>query len=301
MSFYRLAAAAVVLAVSPLMAAPITLTGDFVRVTITDRGVFSNLFYDPTGTRTFGVNDYVAPGTPFEGFGVRTDTTGLSANTNSGPFNIAQVGSLSSTGGGAGGSVTWTGANSFFEISHLYSFGNTDQRIGIQTTFTALVDLTNVLISRAVDPDPDNFLHGTFDTVNRRGNATLGLSATDFVGSAGAVSGLPLGLLYQGAIPHNTGISTDCCSTIDPAFYLAGGNAGDASTADHGIGLAFNLGNFSSGQSTSWSYSYVMGTSFDRIDTGTPVIPEPSSVSLSALGLVALFYARRRRRRESQP
>lgn len=56
-------------------AAPVLLQSNFVRVNITDRGVFDSLRYDPTNTGTFpGDKDYVSPGIPFEGFEVRLTT-----------------------------------------------------------------------------------------------------------------------------------------------------------------------------------------------------------------------------------
>jgi hypothetical protein len=277
-------AAMMSVAAVPAFAAPITLVGDFVQTTITDKGVLNSLIYDQTGNAIFDpLTDYVAPGTPFEAFAINFNGVTY-ANSNSGGTAIS--GSTSAAGAN---SALWTGGNSLFTLSHLFFFDADDRRISIETTFAALVDsVSDVLFSRAVDPDPDSRKHFTSSTINNRGLDDQGIPTSDFVGSAGSVSGLPLGLYYNGAITHNTGISTICCSTIEPSFYLNGGNLGDNSVGDHGIGLGFNLGQLQQGDRLSWTYSYVMGDSFDQIDIPTPVnAPATALLMLSGLGLAA--------------
>ena len=66
------------------LAAPLTIEGDFVRAVVTDLGVLSSLRYDSAGSRNFPSNgDYVSPGIPFEGFGVRIGTGVNLRNANS--------------------------------------------------------------------------------------------------------------------------------------------------------------------------------------------------------------------------
>lgn len=297
MKLSKLALAIGGLAIASSAFANVTLTGDYVKTTITDRGVMNSLIYDPTGLGNFiATTDYVAPGIPFEGFGVRIGTSTNVANSNSGGQNIAQVGSLTSSAIITnGGSVTWNGTYSgLFEISHVFSFSDTDQRVNINTTFHALQGLADVRISRAVDPDPDNYPGGTAATNNQRGIVSPAVATTDFVGSIGQISGRPLGLYYTGAITHNSGIVASCCSVTDPDAYLAGGNMGDSSSGDNGIGLGFNLGDLLAGDSVSWSYAYVMGGSLGTIDIPGRV-PEPFSLALVGLGLAGMGLSRRRK------
>jgi hypothetical protein len=206
-----------------------------------------------------------------------------------------QISGVTSSSAAATHAAVWNGGNSLYSIEHLFFFNNGEQRVNIRTTITALIDLTNVRISRAVDPDPDVGTHGTFATNNQRGIAAT-VPMEDFVGSVGAVSGLPLGLFYSGPITHNTGIVTSCCNVTDPDVYLAGGNAGNNTTADHGIGIGFNLGDLMAGQSTTWTYAYVMGGSLGTIDIPTDPnpIPVPASIMLMLAGMAGLVRYRRK-------
>lgn len=279
-------------------AAPVLLQSTFVRVNITDRGVMSSLRYDPANTGTFpGDKDYVSPGIPFEGFEVRytSDTGGtvVRANSNSGGQNISGTTSLAS--GAFDYGALWTGTDGMFDITHLFFFNDGDERVNITTTITAKANMNDVRISRAVDPDPDNYPGGSASTENQRGIASQGVSTADFVGSLGSISGYPLGLFYSGAIGHNTGIVGACCSVTNADTYLAGGNQGDSSSGDHGIGMGFALGDMMQGDSISWSYAYVMGGSLDTIDIPGGEVPEPGTLLLAAAALGALGASRRRR------
>lgn len=280
-------------------AAPVLLESDFVRVNITDRGVLSSLRYDPLNTGNFPSNkDYVSPGIPFEGFEVRlrsgTGGTSVYANSNSGSATLSGTTTVAS--GAFEYGALWTGGNSLFSLTHLFFFNGTDERVNILTTLTALVNLEDVRVSRAVDPDPDNYPGGSSATNNQRGIAAQGISVNDFVGSLGAISGYPLGLYYSGPLAHNTGIVNYCCGVTHADTYLAGGELGNSSSGDHGLGIAFDLGDLVAGESMSWAYAYVMGESLESIDIpdDEPTsVPEPGTLALVALGLMVMSRTRR--------
>ncbi|QYU66068.1 hypothetical protein J4558_13765 [Leptolyngbya sp. 15MV] len=95
---FLLATAAVVGFAAAASAAPLTLTGNFVQVGVSDRGTLGSngstppgMRHDPTGAGNFtpgGIaNDYLTPGTPHEGFSINSTQTGYRENTNASSFN----------------------------------------------------------------------------------------------------------------------------------------------------------------------------------------------------------------------
>jgi hypothetical protein len=301
--------------------ANILLSGDFVQTQISNDGTLGEgrsdpgLVYDSTGTGTFDSNfDYVAPGTPFEAFGIRYDGSGSVLNNDNshsdGSVGASEDFALTSLIDISMASVydnhaVWTGSNSALSITHNFFFNDEDERINISTIITALTDITGLLFSRAVDPDPDSRAHSTSSTNNQRGidNNADGdavdpgdVAVENFVGSLGSVSGSPLGLFADTSFTQNTGISGSCCSTIDPLTYLSGGTLGDSSSGDHGIGIAFILGDLLVGESVSVDYAYVMGGSLATIDLPPPVVDAtaPSTIGLMLLSLGGLLAFRRK-------
>jgi len=299
-----------------VQAVPLTLTGDFVQVGISDRGSFGSngstapgIRHDPTGTGNFtpgGIaNDYLTPGTPHDGFGIRSASTGWIQNDNTG---ISGFGSASPTllaGAAAEGfahAATWSGSFAGGTITNSYFFNDGDERVLIKTTITATgteTGLTGLSFARSTDPDPDVNRFGDFATRNQRGNALF--SAEDFVGSAGAVSGLFLGFLNDSGntYVHNTRIDNSCCSNIDPAVVLTGGGPiypAAPSVADFGLNMAWLIGDLAAGASAEIRYFYVFGTNIDT-GGGDGRVPEPGTLALLGLGLGLASLAKRRLRR----
>lgn len=276
-------------------AAPVALVGDYVKAGVNDVGTLGSgyttspgILYDKTGTQNFGVNDYLTPGTPWEGFSVKSDQTGLQTNNNAGYSDISTVSGPTDTSSGSTNSATWSGQYSdYFTISHAYSFADNAERINISTVITATQDLTGVSFLRTLDPDPDVNTFGTYFTENNRGNLIAGLSEDDWVHALGLNTGLPIALYTTSSLEHNTGISS--AWSLDPEFYLAGNNDGDG---DYTIGLAFYLGSILKGESITLDYAYVMGKSLGTVDVGR--VPLPGAVWLFGSALVGLIGLRKR-------
>lgn len=308
--YLLLVSAAGAIAATPAMAAPLILTGNYMQVSISDYGTFGMnttsspaFIHDPSGTGTFDPNyDYIAPGVPHDGFSINSDQTGFRENANYSYSNLGFNSPSLLTGTGYDNAATWTGGNSYVEITNSYFFNNGDERILITSQITALSDLTNLAFARSVDPDSDSRSHGYAETNNQRGNDLFG--PDDFIGSAGAISGYTLAIVNvdDAGFAHTTSINYSCCNNINPYDVLnhSGGDMGLSSYGDHGLNLAYMIGDLSAGSSVTLTYAYAVG---ERIsDTGGPtlpgdVIPEPATWGMMILGFGLVGGAMRRQRR----
>jgi len=296
---------------STAQATSVIMEGNYIKTAVSDNGTLGfgagttpGIKYDASGTGTFSTDDYLTPGAPFEGFSVRANG---SLYTNNNEMGVGTGGSMTTTSSGpidsssAGtSSVGWTGAvGGLFDIAHDYLFNINGQSISIETTITALTDLTNVSFARVLDPDPDVITYGSYDTVNGLGYDANGdgdfndagdVARSDWAHSEGTSTGLTIGLYSNSSTDHQVGV--DSGWSMDPTTYLS--SIQDDGNGDYAIAMAFLLGDMLSGESISLDYSYVMGGTL-----GTTVVPSavpvPAAVWLFASGLVGLVGSRRRK------
>ena len=294
------------LVVGSAMAAPIVLTGSFLQVSISDRGTFGQngggrpaFVHDITGTGTFDLStDYIAPGSPHDGFSLVSDQFGFTQNNNNGVSGIGFTSPVLLTGAAARGylnAASWTGTVAgLFTITNSYFFNAGDERVLIETTVTALQDLTSLAFARSVDPDS-----GTTSSINQRGN--ISLAKNDFIGSESTANGRTLAIINvrNNGFANATQIGDTCCNNINPNIVLAGpGFRGDSSTGDHSLNMAYRLGTLANGASATFQYSYAAGLGIDKI-TPTGAVPESSTWMMMIVGFGAAGSALRLRRRKS--
>ncbi|WP_259368508.1 MULTISPECIES: PEP-CTERM sorting domain-containing protein [unclassified Colwellia] len=268
----------------------ISLDGNFVSIQVSDNGTLGNgtsgpqLKYDSTGTGTFATgiyNDWMLPGSPWEGFSISTAETGLLSNLNGSSFEISGVTTDTSGISIYDSSATFTADyGSFFSITTNTFFNDNSSYVGFNTTLTALVDLSDVFFSRQFDPDWHTSTCTNFDTTNTRHSGDL-VTATE--GCENKV----IGIQTDSKLVHNVGLGN---WETDPSYWLGGPQSG--AFGDNAIGIGFDLGSLKTGEKIDIKYNYVMGLSVDTLDIPRTDVPEPSTLAIFALGMIGLASRR---------
>jgi len=221
------------------------------------------LLYDSTGSGTFNTSyDYLTPGSPFDGFAIKIDSTNSTNNNNgNGPWVDAD----GLTDGD--GTLTWAGTNSAhsgWEIQNTYSLGATSEHIEIGTQITAGSDATTLSFGRFIDPDARAAAGDSSSTDNVLGYGVI--PDTNVAFSEALSSRYALGL-YSTDSNVDAGITrwtTDAGSYTENAVDSDGSNT---NTGDNTIGLSWNWADVSTGDILTASYAYIFGPSaFDAAD-----------------------------------
>ena len=204
--------------------------------------------------------------------------------------------------------MQWTASfGGLIDIQHDYFFDDSDERINIQTTLTALQDLTGVLLSRAMDPDPDVNRFNLFSTNNQRGldantdgdfDDAGDTRREDFTGAIGTQSGQTIAIFFDRRNPAQHGNLRNLLLRDRSDFYLNGGNLGDSSTGDDGIGIGFNIGYLLSGDTAVINYAWVMVGTLEIVDSGDDdgTVPVLTTLALLGVGLLGVGVTRKKSR-----
>lgn len=283
-------------------ATPTVIQNGNVKAGVSDAGTLGSndsnppgLLYDPTGTGTYGNNDFLTPGTPFEGFYITMDggDVNFCSNNDESCSDFAATSPTSLTGT----SATWTATttNGALTVTNLYTLTTVNGKSVITITTTLLnnsgVTMNGIEFLRTLDPDPDYNTFGDYNTNNT-------VVSNDSACAAGQSTNETVCISYSGPLTHKAGVSDSSDWDTDPADWLAGQNGGNG---DFSIGMGFDLGDLANGDSITFTYGYGVGTTLASAGGGASV-PEPSGLGmfgLGALGLLGLFgfdAARRKRR-----
>lgn len=220
--------------------------------------------YDNAGTGTFNPSyDYLTPGSPYEGWAVRIDSTDgtqykLYGNNNAG---FQSDGNTSVAGAWVGtptaGSAVWLGSATEFDIKHTYSLPSAQKYLDITTQIDAKIAMPHLYFGRYIDPDAVAAPGDSSATDNVRGYGII--PKTNVVFSEATVSRYALGL--YSAKP--TGVNTSIQGwTSDPKnYYLNTGGRADVSNGDDTIGIAFYAANVAVGDILTYNYAYIFGPS----------------------------------------
>lgn len=277
-------AGGLVLAV-PASASPVTIQDGYVQAGVNDYGTLGSgsttppgILYDETGSSNYGVNDFLTPGDPFEGFYVTGGGAGFACNNDLG----CAGGMMSSPTSTSATGASWTGTSSDgnLTLTNAYTLTTVSGQsvIAITTTLTNNTGgtLSGLQFLRTLDPDPDVNAFGSYDTTNS-------VLSNDQACGTGPDTGETICIYSFSTLPHKAGVSADW--TTDPSAYLGGLNDGNG---DYAIGLAFNLGDLGAGQSFTLDYGYALGASLGTASGGTSV-PEPSGLAMFGLGVLGLL------------
>jgi len=306
---------------SAAAADPLTLTGNYAQVGISDYGTFGSdgntepgILLDPTGKQNFypgGVpNDVLTPGNPHDGFAINSDQTGFQVNDNNGDYSAFGTSSPTLlTGAAAHGyqnAATWSGSYDGVNVTNSYYFNLNSTSILITSAITNDTGsaLTDLYFGRSEDPDPDVYLYGQYDTVNTFGDDNT--APNNLVTGSGADTGLTIGIYNGSSYAANTEISYGCCENDDPALVYNGTGDGYSPTdivaltgsnstyADEGLQMAWKIGTLGAGDTAVVDYYYVFGATQATV---TSTAPEPASWALLFAGIGALGMLLRRQKK----
>lgn len=266
-------------------AAPVVIQNGFIQAGVSDFGTLGSngtnppgIHFDPTGTGNFTSGDFLTPGDPFEGFYITANGgtySQFSNNANDTTFN------MNSPVLGTPTTASWTSttADGTLAVTNTYSLGMVGGRQGIEmvTIVTNLdgVPLTGLQFLRTLDPDQDDNIFNTNDTLNSVLNWEEACGTGPFSGTTVCIGNIGGGSFVAG-------VSEDWSEI--PADYLAGLNDGDG---DFAIGLAYAFGDLAAGGSATFSYFYA----FD-----VRAVPEPLTAALFGAGLAGMGALRRRKK-----
>ena len=279
------------LAAVSAFATPLKLENSWIQVGISDYATLGSngntapgILYDPTGTQTYGNNDFLTPGSPHELFTVqyvRDATTYSQYNNNEGvgnifPNTLTQISAAEAT---TSGTSTLADAGNV-TVKHDYAL-NTDgtkHQIAITTTVTnnGPTAMTGVTFLRSLDPDPDVNNYGSYNTDNNVISSTQACAT-------GTLSNQTICLLSNDATYPDkvAGITPSWATT--PDTFLVDSTGKTVTTGDHSIGLYVALGDIAPGASKTVTYSYLLASTL--VQAATPVISvacTPGSLTDSA-------------------
>ena len=259
----------------------------FVKFTVNGRGSGAlgnggsspGLMFDPSGNSNFGIEDYISPGTPFEGYsvvaGANTIRGSNEASITSPETKIWRVNPTTNE------YVVLRGSQSTGFVTLQYMAKQGEPVIRMKMSYTNTTGSSqDVLMMRGMDPDVDSTPGGTARTINTLG--APGIATTDLVNAIGPLSGKAISLYIPGnGYTHNVAIMNPW-PNYSPSAILSGDEVSNASAQnDHAIQGAWDIGSVANGQTVSVDAYYILGTNIQQsIDL---LAPQTQDVTVSQM------------------
>jgi hypothetical protein len=233
-----------------------TISNSFVSGRINSQGAFSSIRFDPNGTSSYGVEDFVEPGSPWEGYSFNVSGRGVI-----GGGNALSPGNLSTTVRNIGSNyiATITGNTSIGHLITQTRIIEGEPLIRMQMSYTNTTGSSvSVTAMRALDPDQGIGQGLGFSTQNFRGSNTI--SRNDIVFAFSGTEGMAVYVPGNG-YAHNTGI-VGSWPSFNPDLYLT---ETSNNTADWAIGGAWNFGTILPNSTVTVCCYYIFGRTVNSI------------------------------------
>lgn len=262
------------------------LTGNYLNVGVDESGglidgdAWVGIQYDPTGSGTFGVADFLTPGDAFEFYSVGVNDEYQAAGYDYGnPFDMVTTDTssgdiLSAKSIGAYGDLSLEQILWFDKNSKVINFDLTATNLGGETLYATY--------ARGLDPNQDAEDYGEYDTLNS-------IIDQDNVIATGPYSGWSIKLTNVDD-PGGAEPSIDSEWNDDP-YYLYDSPPDDGD-GDNTINLAWGEGIFDPEATGSLHFTYTIG---DNSQTSATT-PEPATMALLLSGLAGLGILKKKRR-----
>lgn len=257
----------------------VNVDNGFIRYTINGKqeGALGNggspygIQFDISGNGNYGTDDYLKPGSPFEGWRINTSFGSVGGDNSSSVFSVDfpprfGMWNLSVSGYYTHYVFVASVLNMGDAILHYVTYKN-EPSIRIKMSFHNKTNsvINNVQMLRSIDPDVDALTFGEYQTKNYRGYTdntnNIVIPSTDLVYALGNRTGKSLALYCPGnRYQHNTAVISNWPSAdITPVLN----GRYDGFLGDYAISCAWNVGTVLPNEVKSVCCYYVCGLTIE--------------------------------------